>query len=664
MHRFMEPKEQLRIAESIIDNHGNENFAVSVGVKSSDREMLLAFYKTGIRMVCVDVAHGDSELCVDMVSWIRATKPDMFIIAGNVATGEGAKRLWLAGADAVKVGVGPGCFAAGTRILMANGTYENIEDVKIGSYVINMHGKAVKVANAFCTGIRKVARLRNNVFYEDTYVLSNHNFWVGDLNSVSEKTLANSGYRKHLDNQSKTSPKTSKYKWKKIGDIRQDVLLMPKTIDFVMPETFRVILQKRTTGNWKTGYAYEDDSVIVPSYSSGYLFGTFIGDGHAMCAEHNGSHIGAVTWYFGEEEGNIATKLATCIKDIFGKEPKIEVTDNTINVVFYYKPLADYLFSFGKKIEKHLPSNLLVSNNEYLQGLYDGLIDSDGHCSENGRLGFTNTSIKAIELFNVVNYLVTGSFPNSEKKKISVGSLTNCNIENCHQPYRFRPLKKAEWRHTQNYQVVKILGYEETSSEVLVYDLTVDCDTHSFIANNTIVHNSLCTTRIETGNGVPQLTALMNVFVAKTQLTTPQYEYQNVATPPMIDKPIYIIADGGIKAAGDIVKALCFADMVMIGNLFAGCEETPGEKMIMDGMTYKKYVGSSTHKANHIEGIAALVPYSGSYRQVITKLMEGLRSGCSYQGAHTLKELQEDPIFVKITNAGLKESHPHDVVIT
>lgn len=287
LHRFMEPKEQLMIAENIIDDHGNEHFAVSVGVKQSDKEMVLAFHKTGVRMICVDVAHGDSKLCEDMVSWIRSKKPDMFIIAGNVATGEGAKRLWVAGADAVKVGVGPG---------------------------------------------------------------------------------------------------------------------------------------------------------------------------------------------------------------------------------------------------------------------------------------------------------------------------------------------------------------------------------------------SLCTTRIETGNGVPQLTALMQVSQTKDELINanrmyvepPNFERKH---PQLRDK-LYIIADGGIKAAGDIVKALCFSDMVMIGNLFAGCEETPSEKMIMDGVTYKKYVGSSTHKANHIEGIAALVPYSGSYQQVITKMLEGLRSGCSYQGAHTLKELQDNPVFVKITNAGLKESHPHDVVIT
>jgi IMP dehydrogenase len=138
----------------------------------------------------------------------------------------------------------------------------------------------------------------------------------------------------------------------------------------------------------------------------------------------------------------------------------------------------------------------------------------------------------------------------------------------------------------------------------------------------------------------------------------------NVPSPQIINKPIYIIADGGIKSAGDMVKALCFADMVMVGNLFAGCEETPGKKMVINGVAYKEYIGSSTHKANHIEGVAAMVPYKGYYRQVLTKLLEGLRSGCSYQGAHNLKELQDNPIFVKITNSGLKESHPHDVVLT
>ena len=102
----------------------------------------------------------------------------------------------------------------------------------------------------------------------------------------------------------------------------------------------------------------------------------------------------------------------------------------------------------------------------------------------------------------------------------------------------------------------------------------------------------------------------------------------------------------------------------MVGNMFAGCDEAPGNKMYgADGSYYKEYVGSSTHKTSHVEGVAAMVPYRGSYQQVLTKLLEGLRSGCSYQGASNLKELQENAEFIRITGAGLRESNPHDVII-
>lgn len=171
---------------------------------------------------------------------------------------------------------------------------------------------------------------------------------------------------------------------------------------------------------------------------------------------------------------------------------------------------------------------------------------------------------------------------------------------------------------------------------------------------------SLCTTRIETGNGVAQLTAIMDVAVAQSSLrelerTRPANAKKNKNYP--------FIADGGIKSAGDIVKALCFADMVMVGNLFAGTDEAPGELIHMGGHPYKRYVGSSTHKTNHIEGIAAMVPYKGPAEQVLTKLLEGLKSGCSYQGVDNLIDLKESPQFTKITVAGLQESHPHDVIL-
>lgn len=173
---------------------------------------------------------------------------------------------------------------------------------------------------------------------------------------------------------------------------------------------------------------------------------------------------------------------------------------------------------------------------------------------------------------------------------------------------------------------------------------------------------SLCTTRIETGNGVPQLTALMDVAEAQRQLRsledTKYYPHES-----HLKKTYPIIADGGIKNAGDCVKALCFADMVMAGNIFAGAVETPGNTILVNGIQYKEYVGSSTHKANHVEGVSAMVPQKGHVKDIMTKLLEGIRSGCSYQGAANLTELKDNPQFVKITNAGLRESHPHDVII-
>lgn len=170
---------------------------------------------------------------------------------------------------------------------------------------------------------------------------------------------------------------------------------------------------------------------------------------------------------------------------------------------------------------------------------------------------------------------------------------------------------------------------------------------------------SLCTTRIETGNGVPQLTAIMDVAAIQKQLI----DLERASTYPNEHRRQFpFIADGGIKEAGDIVKALCFADMVMVGNMFAGCAETPGNILVKDGVSVKEYVGSSTHKPNRVEGVSAYVPYKGSYQSILTKMLEGLESGCSYQGANNLIDLKDNPTFIRITSNGLKESHPHDVI--
>lgn len=160
---------------------------------------------------------------------------------------------------------------------------------------------------------------------------------------------------------------------------------------------------------------------------------------------------------------------------------------------------------------------------------------------------------------------------------------------------------------------------------------------------------SICSTRIETGNGVPQLTAISDI--ERGRFSYPELDH------------VKIIADGGIRRSGDCVKSLCFSNVIMLGSLLAGTDEAPGEIIIHKGKKYKQYAGSSTFKNKNVEGVVGLVPNKGSVVNVIEKLLEGIRSGCSYQGAQNLKQLRENPQFVQITNAGLVESHPHNIIL-
>jgi IMP dehydrogenase len=176
---------------------------------------------------------------------------------------------------------------------------------------------------------------------------------------------------------------------------------------------------------------------------------------------------------------------------------------------------------------------------------------------------------------------------------------------------------------------------------------------------------SICTTRVIAGVGVPQLTAIYDVAKA------------------IKDSGVPIIADGGIRYSGDIVKALAAgACSIMAGSLFAGVEESPGETIIYNGRKYKSYRGMGSLEAMQHgskdryfqdmeddikklvpEGIAARVPFKGSLAEVIYQMIGGLRAGMGYCGAASISALQQAQ-FVRVTNAGVQESHPHDVTIT
>lgn len=607
LHRFM-PEDFRVFMVNKVKSETDNVVGHSVGVGESEKKLAYRLIINGCKIICVDVAHGDHELSLRMVEYISSEFPEVLLIAGNVATGMGARRLASAGADVVKCGIGGGCFAAGTRVLMSNGTYKNIEEVKVGDRIINKNGDPKTVKAAFCTGVKKVLKVKNSLFYKPTFVTPDHKYWVLDLNNVKNTTLSNHGYGEVLGQESKTTPKRSKIKWKEVGDFKEDCLLLPRSISFEMDEDFTINLHQDFSGNSLDNLFYKKDIELKPNYDLGFIFGAFLGNGHAMEAEYNDSNIGSVNWYFNKPEMDLAEKLSKCINSCFDKNISIREENSIIKCTLNYKSFANFLSQFGNLDQKHLPPKFLVKNLDYLKGILDGLIASDVHVEENSGVRFSNTSPEVIELFGVVSYLVTGLFSNNEKGRC--------------------PTKEVVFL------------------ELPVYDLTIDCETHSFIADNAIVHNSLCTTRIETGCGVPQLTALEDVYKSSRS------DYSDV-------RDYKIIADGGIKNSGDIVKSLCFSDGVMLGSLLSGSDETPGEIIELDGVRMKSYEGSSTHKTNHIEGVKAMVPLKGPVKPIVEKLMEGVRSGCSYQGVDNLLDLKESPEFVEISNAGLVESHPH-----
>lgn len=177
---------------------------------------------------------------------------------------------------------------------------------------------------------------------------------------------------------------------------------------------------------------------------------------------------------------------------------------------------------------------------------------------------------------------------------------------------------------------------------------------------------SICTTRVVTGVGVPQISAIMEVARACRESDTP------------------LIADGGIKHTGDIAKAIAAgADCVMIGSLFAGAEESPGESILLDGRRYKqvrgmgsigamrggskdRYFQENVSDSDKLvpEGIEGRVPYNGPVSDTIYQMVGGVRAAMGYTGCRTIAELKEKSRFIRITSAGMRESHPHDVVIT
>ncbi|MCK5164722.1 MAG: IMP dehydrogenase [Desulfobacula sp.] len=227
--------------------------------------------------------------------------------------------------------------------------------------------------------------------------------------------------------------------------------------------------------------------------------------------------------------------------------------------------------------------------------------------------------------------------------------------------------------HSKNViDAIKMIKHSFPACQLIAGNVATEAGAKALIDAGTdavkigIGPGSICTTRIVAGVGVPQLTAIQNCKEISKATGVP------------------IIADGGIKYSGDISKALgAGADSVMLGSLLAGTEESPGEMVIYQGRSYKAYRGMGSVEAMKKgssdryyqkdtgedeelvpEGIVGRIPYRGTVRENIVQMIGGLKAGMGYLGAATIEELHKKAKFIKISSAGLKESHVHDVVIT
>jgi IMP dehydrogenase len=408
------------------------------------------------------------------------------------------------------------------------------------------------------------------------------------------------------------------------------------------------------------------------------LIGYYLADGYGAGAANNRQ----ARFSFSPHERAYAEDVRQLVHAIFGYPGTTvrETPRHALEVMIYNHAIARFFETLIPRGARHtrLPESLLNQTPECLRQLLIGALRGEGGLKNPRRIAYKTSSPhlahQIAEVFMRLGYLPSIQSYRSNREGWATTYQVRISGAQCARfaaefpelglafPADLQP--KQDYFADDHYFYAPVLsaGMEE-DQELEVFNLEVAED-HTYVANRVAVHN--CTTRVVTGAGVPQITAITECAQAAAGSGIP------------------IIADGGIKYSGDITKAIAAgADSVMIGSLLAGTDESPGEIILYQGRNFKSYRGMGSLAAmkqgskdrygqegeeveNKLvpEGIEGRVTYKGSLAGLIGQLVGGLRAGMGYTGCPTIRELQQKARFIKITQASLKESHVHDVIIT
>lgn len=727
----------IRYPHAAKDDLGRLRVAAAIGATGDFKERAQELIRRRVDCIVIDTAHGHSSRVIEAVKEIKRTHADMQLVAGNVATFEATRELIDAGVDAVKTGVGPGsiCFDSEAQILMGDSSIKRIADVRVGESVITHKGRAREVTKTYrrqCQGT--MIKINIGGCPDVVRATPNHEFLAVTFDAP-ESLRRRNGAKYFFHSKHNTG-----LRWVRADELKkQDVVAIPKQQYLIKPVVFDLLeavphyhhdeqsiwatkpssninletyqdiatrfgVSRRIVGSIVLGKQSRarvvTDSINAYLEATNYvrnlqadsikryvpldeklslLIGYYIAEGYVIGNPNNRQ----LRFAFGAHETIYANQVCELIKDIFGyaKTTISPTPRNAVEIRASNHAIARFfetLIPRGAK-NKRLPGFVLNQSHDNLRQLLIGALRGDGCLKDARRIAYKTASPhlahQVAEIFSRLGYMASiQTYQDHSNEAWSTAYHVRIGGEQAARFAREFPelniVCPPDIEHRQeifsdeDYIYVPVRSIEvEENCDLEVFNLEVE-DDHTYIANRVAVHN--CTTRIVTGAGVPQITAIVECARAAKDTGVP------------------IIADGGIKFSGDVAKAIAAgADSIMIGSLFAGTEEAPGETILYQGRTFKAYrgmgsigamkKGSSDRYAQEgtvadaklvPEGIEGRVPYKGTLADMCTQLVGGLRAGMGYTGCRTIEEMKTRSRFVRISAAGLKESHVHDVIIT